>query len=308
MKKIIITGGAGFLGTQIIDKLLSLGGYKVVIIDLYPPKEERDNVTFFKKNLTESFDREIDYPELQHPYAVIHLAGKSIYGRFTKIHKQAIWSSRVDGSRHLLELLRRESYRPVSLVAASAVGYYGNQPGEVLTESSHRKDYYFLSNLVRAWEEEVLRGQEYGIHVTCIRNSHIIGSGGVLAEVASMFKMGFGGVLGRGTEYMPWIDVRDLVDLYVTCLVNYRAPSIINGVSTAKDNQRDFSQAIGRVKQTRFYVPIHQWLLKLRFGDFGQEMLVDQYIQSEHYKDISYTPKYTDLAKIVHYYLTNRKK
>jgi len=303
MKKIIITGGSGFLGTQIINQLLSIGGYEIVIMDLFPPRETKEHVTFFKKNLAEAFDPETEYPELQHSYAVIHLAGKGIYGRFTDKHKQGIWDSRVDGTRNLVNLLQRQGYKPQSLVAASAVGFYGNQPGEVLVESSERKNYYYLSDVVEAWEEESLRAQEYGINVTCIRNGHIIGSGGILAEVASTFVLKTGGILGTGDEHFPWIDIRDLVNLYIKCL-EIDTPSIINGVSTTVTIQRDFSHAIGKSKDTKFYIRIREWMLNLKFGEFGREMLVDQNVQSEQYDAISFIPKYTDIDTVIKYYLS----
>jgi uncharacterized protein (TIGR01777 family) len=303
MKKIIITGGSGFLGTQIINKLLSIGEFEIVIIDIFPPRQGKKNVSFFKKNLAENFDQETEYPELKNPFAVIHLAGKSIFGRFTDEHKQAIWDSRVNGSRHLVNLLKRKSYKPQSLVAASAVGFYGNQPGEVLVESSERKNYYFLSDVVKAWDEENLQSQEYGINVTCIRNGHIIGKGGILAVVASMFNFGVGGILGSGSEYFPWIDIRDLVDLYVKCAIDNDSPLIINGVSTTSETQEDFARAIGAIKNTKFYINIREWMLSLKFGDFAQEMLVNQHVQSEYYQDIPFTPEHTNLPDVVAYYL-----
>lgn len=306
MKKIIITGGSGFLGTQIINTLLSIGGYEIVIMDLFPPREEKEHVSFFKKNLADGFDPDEEYPELQHPHAVIHLAGKSIYGRFTKKHKQGIWNSRVDGSRHLVELLQRERYKPKSLVTASAVGFYGDQPDKVLIESSQRKNHYYLSDVVVAWEEENLRAQEYGINVSCIRNGHIIGAGGMLAEVASTFKFGVGGILGTGDEHMSWIDIRDLVRLYIQCIDSETSPSIINGVSGTITTQKDFSYAIGNVKNTFWYLNIRQWMLNLKFGDFAQEMLVDQRVVSEHYQDINFTPEFIQLNKVVEYYLTQK--
>lgn len=308
MKKIIITGGSGFLGTQIINKLLSIGGYEIVIMDLFPPRESKENVTFFKWNLAEKFDENKDYSELQNPHAVIHLAGKSIYGRFTKKHKQGIWDSRVDGSRNLVELLSRDNYKPQSLVAASAVGFYGDQPHQILIESSDRKNYYFLSDVVEAWENENLTLQESGVNVTCIRNGHIIGAGGILAEVASTFKFGVGGILGTGNEYFPWIDIRDLVDLYIESATREDAPSIINGVSNTTETQSDFSRSIGQVKNTKFYMHIHQWMLAMKFGDFAQEMLVSQNVQSEKYDTISFIPTFKNLEKVVHYYLSKKSK
>ena len=302
MKKVIITGGSGFLGTQIIDNLLSIGGYEIIIMDLFPSREKKEHVSFFQWNLSESFDENQEYLILQKPYAVIHLAGKSIYGRFTKKHKQEIWNSRVEGTRNLVSLLKRENYKPQSLVAASAVGFYGDQPDEILVESSERKNYYFLSDVVEVWEDQNLRAQEFGINVTCIRNGHIIGAGGILAEVASTFKFGIGGVLGDGHEYFPWIDIRDLVNLYIRCL-NHDTPSIMNGVSNTTETQTDFSAAIGFMKKTKFYVHIREWMLRIKFGDFAREMLVSQNIQSKEYKNISFVPKHTNLKENISFHL-----
>jgi hypothetical protein len=306
MKKIIITGGSGFLGTQIINKLVSIGGYEIVIIDLVSPRQAKKNVLFFKKNLSESFDPQIEYLELQNPYAVIHLAGKSIYGRFTKKHKQEIWDSRVEGTRNIVDLLSHGKYKPKFFIAASAVGFYGNQPKKLLVESSPRKNYYYLSDVVVAWERESLRARKFGINVTCIRNGHIIGVGGMLSEVASLFKFGVGGVLGTGKEHMPWIDIRDLVDLYVQCVESENAFDIINGVSCSSNTQKDFSDAIGRVKKTLLYIHIQQWMLFLKFGEFGREMLVDQDVQSEICVDIPFVPVHVGINEVVTYYLAKK--
>lgn len=305
MKKVIITGGSGFLGTQIIKKLLDLGGYEIVVMDLHPSRINDEQISFFEKNLSEPFNKDdADYSLLEDPHAYIHLAGKSIFGRFTKEHKQEIWDSRVNGSRHLVEFISQERYKPERLVAASAVGWYGDQPGEVLVESSERKNYYFLSEVVEAWEDEVLRAQASGIQTTCIRNGHIIGRGGILKEVASIFKLKVGGILGNGDDYFPWIDIRDLVHLYVRALTQ-DTPPIINGVSTTSTTQKQFSSAIGAVKKTWFYVTVKQWMLRIVYGDFAQEMLVNQHVQSEHHKDITFLPKHTDLREVVHYYLSD---
>jgi uncharacterized protein len=303
MKKIIITGGSGFLGSSIIDRLLDLGKYEIVIMDVFPPRKERNHVSFFKKDLSEKFNNESDYSQLQNPYAVIHLAGKSIYGRFTKKHKQGIWDSRIEASRNLVDFFTREEYKPQVLVAASAVGFYGNQPDVMLSESSSRKNYYYLSDVVQAWEAENLRALDFGIKVHCVRNGHIIGNGGILSEVAKTFVAGVGTVLGSGKEVFPWIDIRDLVTLYILCIENKNTPTIINGVSMQKSSQRDFSYAIGKVKKTRWYILIFQWMLSLKFGNFAKEMLVDQYVISEHYQDIAFSPQHTQLDEVVSYYL-----
>jgi len=271
-------------------------------MDIAPPRIKDNKVSFFKKNLLEPFELTADYLLLKNPYAIIHLSGKNINGRFTKEHKQLIYDTRVIGSRHLVDLISQPDYKPKHYICASAVGFYGDQPGEVLVESSERKNYYFLSDVVEAWEEQNLRAQEFGINVTCIRNGHIIGQGGILAEVASTFKFGIGSVLGNGKDYMPWIDIRDLVELYILCMTK-ETPSVVNGVSNTFETQSDFSRAIGQVKGTRLYLHIPQWLLTLRYGEFAREMLVDQQVYSDLYQEMNVSPKYSTMNDIIRFHL-----
>ncbi len=304
MKKIIITGGSGFLGAQIAQKLLDTGGYEIVVLDIVPPRIQDDQVSYFEKNLMESFDESAEYELLKNPFAVIHLSGRNIFGRFTGQHKQAIYDTRVIGSRNLVKLFNRPEYRPQSLVAASAVGYYGDQPGQILVESSNRENYDFLSDVVESWEEENLHAQELGVNVTCIRNGHIIGAGGILAQTAKTFKYGIGFILGSGREYFPWVDARDLVNLYIKCAEADQAPAIVNGVSATSSTHGDFARAIGAHKKTKMYMHVPEWLLKLKFGSFGSEMLVDQHVQSEVYQDILFIPKHSTLSAIIKKYLS----
>lgn len=296
MKKIIITGGSGFLGTEIIKQLLENDDYTIVVLDLYPPRIEHPRVSFVKKNLLQPFDK--DYPELMHAHAVIHLSGKNIFGRFTHQHTRLIYETRIVGTRNLVHLLSKEPYKPKKIVAASAIGFYGDQPHEILDESSIRKSYHFLSKVVVDWEEESMRAKNFGIPVTCIRNAHIIGDGGLLKETAQSFKLGLGTILGSGDDHLPWIDIRDLARLYITAC-NEPTAEIINGVSNTLITQKEFSHAIGEVKKTWGYIHIYKWLLIIMFGDFAHEMLVDQRVLSKNYEAINFNPLFSDINQSV---------
>ncbi len=298
MKKIIITGGSGFLGTIITERLLQLGEYQVVVLDLVPPRISDERVSFYKANLLDAFDGNKEYELLKNPHAVIHLSGKNIFGRFTESHKNMLWDTRVLGTRHLVELFEREEYRPQFLVSASAVGYYGDQPTRELTESSDSRNGMFLAKLVEAWEQESLSATKFGVHVTCIRNAHILGKAGMLGEVEKQFKFGIGTVLGNGKQYMPWIHIKDLVELYLLGIEG-KTPQIINGVSGSFDTARDFAHAIGRIRHTSLYLPIPRCVLRIPFGDFADEMLVDQKISSEHYSALDFAPKFSNINECI---------
>jgi uncharacterized protein (TIGR01777 family) len=240
---------------------------------------------------------------LKNPYAVIHLSGKSIFGRFTKQHKQLLYDTRVLGTYNLIDLLKRDGYKPKRLISASAVGYYGDQPGIPLNESSERKNHYFLSDVVVDWEEASLSAQDYGIATTCIRNAHIIGNGGIAKAVVGYIKFGIASILGSGREHMPWIDIRDLSKLYIKLIEQNDAPNIINGSNGARETQSSFGRAIGRSQGAWLYIHVYQWMLWLRFGSFAKEMLVDQYVQSEHFDTLNFTTKHTNLHDSINEHL-----
>lgn len=300
MKKVIITGGSGFLGTEIIRQLLDQYECQIIVLDIHPPAIQHERVVYIKKNLLEPFDR--SYPFMENPDVVIHLSGKNIFGRFTHYHTKLIYDTRIIGTRNLLHFLKNDNFKPKKLVVASAIGFYGNQPGELLTERSRREDYRFLSEVVADWESESLRGKNFKIEVSCIRNGHILGKGGLLSQVANSFKGRIGTIFGKGDEHMPWVDVRDLARLYILASVS-ETPEIINGVSNTLSTQRDFSYAVGKVKKTLLYLHIYKWMLIIMFGDLAHEMLVDQRVLSENFETIGFQPEYTNLDESVRYHL-----
>lgn len=306
MKKIIITGGAGFLGTQIIKYFLEHTNYQLVVMDIVPPRVDNSRVSFVKHNLLNPILEPDE--QLKNPDIYIHLSGKNIAGRFTYKHKQLIYDTRIIGTRNLIQLFQQSEYRPRKIVAASAVGYYGNQPGVILDESSESKNGMFLSQVVIDWEKEVQTAQDLGIKTTCIRNAHIIGQGGMLQETAKGFRFGIGTILGWHPVHMPWIDIRDLVRLYALAVDNH-TPLVINGVSNRDAiTYKDFARAIAQHTSTHILIPVPKWVLRLGLGQFADEILVDQHVISAEYSSINFIPKYTDIYDVVGDYLQDKEQ
>jgi len=300
MKKIVITGGSGFFGTFLIKELLAENpNYHVVVMDLIEPKVNNDRVSFFKHNLLDSFDGK-DCSLLESPFAYFHLSGKNIFGSFTEKHKKEIYDTRIIGTRNLLNLFTEEKYKPQKLIAASAVGYYGSQPVNVINESSSIGT-SFLAQVVDDWEHEVHKGRDMNISTHCIRNAHIIGQGGILSVVSSYASYGFGAILGNGKSHFPWIDILDLCHIYMTFLQEGNHPLIINGVSGTSDTHADFGKAVGRAKKVLFNIHIPRLLLRVKFGSFADEMLVDQRVSTQ-YEDFS-PVRYTNLIERINHYL-----
>jgi hypothetical protein len=303
-KRIVITGGSGFLGTEIIRELLARNKYSITVIDIAPPRIEHKHVHFIQHNLLDPFPNK-EYPSLKNIDTVIHLAGKNIFGRFTDEHKKMIYDTRVIATQNLLSLWENPKYKPIKLISASAVGYYGNQPGVLLDEKSERENTYFLSDVVVDWEKEVRKAEDLGVDVTCIRNGHIIGAGGLLAHTAGTFKAGFAFILGTGEEYMPWIDIRDLVHIYVDA-VTRQTLSVLNGVCNNLVTQSQFTHAIGAHMSSRYYLRVPQWILNLRFGSFVKEMLADQQVISK-YRFVKDRINHDDIESSVKFHLEKNK-
>lgn len=299
-RKIIITGGSGFLGTKISEKLIELGNYEVIIIDLFPPRIKNEKISFYKKNLLENWS-EIEEKIFENTHSVIHLAGKNIFERFTQKHKDLLWKTRVKTTENLVSFWKKnECARPQKFIAASATGFYGEHGSEKISRKSNPKNILFLGKLVKVWEEKILATEKLHIETKILRNAHIMGRGGMLGAVAKNFRFKIGSYLGNGQSFMPWVDIDDAVGLYIFAIQNNLEENIYN-VCTGSITQKDFSGAIAKVKNSWFLHPAPRFLLKILFGSFADEMLMSQNIEQEKIPGFSF--KHPSIKKTIRKYL-----
>ncbi len=208
---------------------------------------------------------------------VFHLAGDPVAkGRWTAAKKSRIRSSRIEGTRHLVDALAALEKRPACLVSASAVGYYGDRADEILDENSSA-DGSFLSEVCQEWEREASRGEEYGIRVVTIRTGIVLGEGGgALEAMLPPFKLGFGGRLGSGHQWMPWIHIGDLVRLMLHSAVANDLRGPVNGVSPNPVTNRDFTRTLARTLHRPALFPAPGSILRLALGEFALVLLGSQ--------------------------------
>jgi uncharacterized protein len=268
-QRVVITGGSGFLGSE-ITALLIARGVSVVSLDIVPPKNSA--IAFVQGNIGMSIPKD---PLLEHPTAVINLAGVPIFGRWTPARMQAIYDSRVVGTRNLVATFAEEKYRPQRFVSASATGFYGDRGDEMLDAASRSGD-GFLASVSRDWETEARRATLHGVHTTVIRNGHILGHGGLLSVLLPWYKRGLGGPIGRGAQYMPWIHIRDCAELYVRAALGEIEDVLLVAAAPEQVTNKTMSQQIARTihRPHLFYIPI--WALRLLYGDLGREMVTSQ--------------------------------
>jgi uncharacterized protein (TIGR01777 family) len=205
--------------------------------------------------------------------AVIHLAGENVFGRWTAAKQARIRESRVRGTRILSEALAGLTRRPRVLLAASAIGYYGDRGDEQLAEPSASGD-DFLARVARDWETATRPVAEAGIRVVNMRFGVVLTpSGGGLAKMLPAFRMGLGGPVGSGSQYFSWITLDDTVGAVVFLLTNSSITGPVNITAPAPVTNREFAKTLGRVLGRPSIVPVPAFALRMAFGAEGATML-----------------------------------
>lgn len=208
---------------------------------------------------------------------IFHLAGEPVAeGRWTPAKKRRIRDSRVLGTRNLVAGIRALEQRPLVLVAASAVGYYGERGDEDLTESSSVAS-DFLAGVCLAWEAESLEAAELGLRVVLARIGVVLApDGGALARMLPFFRLGLGGPLGNGRQWMPWVHVDDVVGLLLHAARSDAVSGPMNAVAPAPVTNRDFTSALGRALRRPTLVPVPRLGLRVALGELSQVLLASQ--------------------------------
>lgn len=205
--------------------------------------------------------------------AVVHLAGENIAaGRWTAAKKERIRASRADVTRTLCEALAAMERRPRVLVCASAVGYYGDRGDEVLDESSAPGE-GFLSDVCRGWEAATRPAREAGIRVVSVRFGIILSpAGGPLAKMLTPFRLGFGGRLGNGRQYMSWISIDDAVGAIYQAIMDETLAGPVNVVAPNPVTNRELTAALGRVLRRPTLAAVPRAAARLAFGEMANEL------------------------------------
>ena len=241
--------------------------------------------------------------------AVFHLAGENVAGgRWTKKKKERIRDSRVRGTRHLVEALARlpVAERPRVLVSASAVGYYGPRGDETLTEqSSPGND--FLSDVCAEWEREAARAGELGVRPVMLRIGIVLGPrGGALQKMLPPFKLGLGGRLGYGRQWMPWIHVEDLAALFVHAARTESLRGPVNAVSPQLVRNREFTRALAKELHRPAFMPAPYLGLRLLFGEFAQVLFASQKVEPKLAVATGFNYRYAQLDGALHAALSSQ--
>ena len=256
--KIVVSGSTGLIGSRLVRVLEARGDTVVRLLRGAQWDPERGTID---RNALEGSD------------AVVHLAGENIFGRWTGAKKQRIRDSRVRGTRLLSDALVGLARAPQVLLAASAVGYYGDRGSETLTERSV-PGHDFLAEVAREWEEATGSAATAGMRVVNMRFGIVLSpAGGALAKMLPPFRMGLGGPIAGGNQYVSWIERSDLVNAIQHVLGRSDLAGPINLTAPHPVTNHEFATTLGKVLGRPAIVPVPAFALRMVFGADGAAML-----------------------------------
>ena len=223
--------------------------------------------------------------------AIVNLAGEPIAQRWTDAVKERLRTSRVEGTRALLDALAREERRPPAYVSASAVGYYASSETETYTEASPA-GHDFLAELCRQWEHEAQRAAELGMRVAIVRTGVVLGSdGGALAAMLPIFRLGLGGVLGSGKQWTSWIHIDDIVGIYRMALDG--ASGTFNGTAPHPVTNIEFTQQLGAALRRPAVFAVPGFALRMALGEASEVLLTGARVLPQHTLESGYMFRFT---------------
>lgn len=266
----IITGATGFVGSHLANRLpdaILAGRNPEKIQKRFGSREARE------WRGTESSNGGL----LQRVDTIFHLAGESIFhGRWNAEKKKRIRDSRIQGTRQLVDCIVECEQKPKTLICSSAVGYYGSQSDAILTEKTLAgKD--FLAQVCVDWESEALRAEDFGVRVVLIRSGVVLANnGGALAQMLLPFRLGLGGRLGKGDQFMSWIHINDLLSIMIHAGENTTLRGAINGVAPNPVTNSAFTRTLAGVLHRPAILPAPDFVLKLVLGEFANVLLGSQ--------------------------------
>lgn len=289
--KVAITGGSGFVGKEITN-LLTENGHEVYI--LTRSSTPSNDLVHMVKWLGDG-----DKPEdkLNGVGAWINLAGASINeGRWTEEQKQKIYDSRMKATDEVLRIFEAVSKKPTVLVNASAIGIYPPSEQATYTEKSSSRGSDFLAKTVEEWEKKASQAEQYGTRVACGRFGIILGKDeGALPLMSLPYKMGVGGKVGSGNQWVSWVHVSDVAKALLYAIENEDFKGPFNVTSPDPKQMNDFGKILGEILNRPHWIPVPSFALKLVLGDKSQLVLEGQRVMPDKLLTHGFKFTYRDL-------------
>ena len=296
--KVLVTGAGGLIGSALVP-LLTTGGHRVTRLVRSQPRPGAAEIHW------DPAAGVVDVASLEGVEAVVHLAGENIAsGRWTAARKARIRESRVKGTRTLCRALAHLSHPPKVLVSASAIGYYGDRGSDPLWENS-APGVGFLADVCRAWEEATQPAVEKEIRVVLLRIGIVLSpAGGALAKMLLPFRLGVGGVIGSGQQYMSWVALDDVVGAAHHALVTDTLQGPVNAVAPYPVTNREFTKTLGRVLRRPTFLPMPAFAARLALGEMADALLLaSTRVEPKRLLATGYSFRYSELEDALRHVL-----
>lgn len=293
--KLFISGGSGFVGTQLIDHLLRKG-HRVTALATSQSGPEIDDNSY--RYISADTTKPGHWQEaIEGIDAVVNLAGRSIFSRWTEKYKKSIYDSRILTTRNIVDVLPKD--KSIVFCSTSAVGYYGNRGDEVLNENSTPGD-GFLAKVGQDWEKEALRSKEGGHRVVLMRFGIVLGKqGGAMAKMIPAFKMFAGGPLGNGRQWFPWIHMNDVLGAIDFILEHSDMSGPVNFTAPEPVQNAELARTLGHVMGRPAIMPAPAFLIRLAMGELGGTLLDSQRAVPENLLKHGYTFQFPELEAAI---------
>lgn len=290
MATYLLTGGTGLIGSAITRKLLG-NGHQLIILSRDTDKVRR----MFGEQVTAIDDLQ-QIPAAKQIDIVINLAGAPIANkRWSDKQKQNLRDSRIVLTEQLISWFHQRSQKPSALISGSAVGWYGDQQNELITEHSDYRD-DFAHQLCEDWEQAALQANALDIRVAIVRTGLVIAKdGGFLDKMLLPFKLGLGGPIADGRQYMPWIHIDDIRDLFIFLAEHESASGVFNGTAPAPVNNQLFTQTLAAALGRPAFFRVPTCVLKATLGEMASLLLGGQRAIPEKALTAGFSFQYTEL-------------
>ena len=289
--KILITGATGLIGSA-LQRSRRAKGDELLLASRKEPKDK----SFIQWDAKDGF---AEPDRLEGIDAVVHLAGENLSGlRWTDEKKKAIRDSRVLGTRSVVDAISHLKKKPKVFIASSAIGFYGDRGDEEMTETSGPGK-TFLADVCREWETESRRAEDSGIRTVLLRIGIVLSKdGGALAAMLMPFKLGLGGVVGTGRQWMSWIALADHIAVVDYVLENENIRGAVNSVSPNPVQNKEFTATMGEVLYRPTFIPVPEFAVHLAFGEMGDSLLLDSTkVVPKRLEQAGFKFKFPDLKK-----------
>ena len=292
MATVLITGGTGLVGKHLCKRLKEKG-YDVAILS-----RTRKQETAIPTYTWDLDKKEIQKEAIDTADYIIHLAGANIGDkRWTAKRKQIIIDSRVKTGQLIFSKIKEQNKDLKAFISASAIGYYGTITLDKIFTEADPPANDFLGDTCRQWEQMTDRFKDLGIRAVKIRTGVVLtGQGGALSKMTAPVKMGIGSAVGNGRQYLPWIHIDDLCDIYIKAIEDTQMKGAYNAVAPDQKTNKEFTQTIAHILKKPFWFPnVPAIAMKLMFGKISEILLRGSRISSNKIKKTGYNFLFPDL-------------